>query len=278
MFHLRDKLEKDVFEFSRIFKDYWSEHSGSKIIPSFILITSDGLCNAIILLKSNELLTTTARALRTGAGIKSFAVGIDGDIRTNCAGESLSVLKVESESMELRIFPYSFVDAGRLEWGQEHEILDCSPWFKYQVILHMNPQMEEIEEIGKSLGFSSQRNYFHSLRFVFSYLEKNSDIYIIDLISPSHPEWVDANEKLTLICNDLLKKGWVTKELHGKLVATQELLGKASFTHQVERLIAEHIDQCNMNEFSNPAVFAELLHQKIFDYKHDLDRGESIAW
>jgi hypothetical protein len=88
MFHLRDKLEKDIFEFSKIFKTYWSQHSGSKVIPSFLLITSDGICNAIILLKSNDLLEVTAKALRTGAGIKSFAVGVDGDIRKNCAGDS----------------------------------------------------------------------------------------------------------------------------------------------------------------------------------------------
>lgn len=278
MFRLRDKLEKDVFEFSRLFKVYWSEHSGSKIIPSFILITSEGVCNAIILLKSNDLIETTARALRTGAGIKSFAIGVDGDIRTNCAGESLSVLKVQPESLELRIFPYSFVDPGQLEWGQEHEVLDCSPWAKYQVILHTNLQMDEIEDIRKSLGFTQQRNYFHSLRFVFSYLEKNPEIYVIDLISPMHPEWVDASEKLVMICDDLLRKKWINNDLHGRLISTQSFLGKTSFIHQVESLIAENSEQCNMNEFVNPAVFAELLHRKIFDYRHDLCKGESIVW
>lgn len=278
MFHLRDKLEKDIFEFSKIFKTYWSQHSGSKVIPSFLLITSDGVCDAIILLKSNDLLEVTAKALRSGAGIKSFAVGVDGDIRKNCAGDTLSVLKVDLGSMELKIFPYSFVDHNNLEWGQEQNVVDCSQWINYQSILHMDTQMDNVEEIGKSLGFTPQRSYFHSLRFVFSYLEKNSDIYVIDLISASHPEWVDANEKLVLICDDLLKRGWIPKELHESLIATEDLLGKASFTHQVERLLTEHVDRCNMKEFVSSAVFAELLHRKIFDYEHDICKSELIAW
>jgi hypothetical protein len=115
------------------------------------LITSDGICNAIILLKSNDLLEVTAKALRTGAGIKSFAVGVDGDIRKNCAGDALSVLKVDLESMELKIFPYSFVDHNNLEWGQEQNVVDCSQWINYQSILNMDSQIDNIEEIGKMM-------------------------------------------------------------------------------------------------------------------------------
>jgi len=180
--------------------------------------------------------------------------------------------------MALKIFPYKINELFEVEWNQDCENIDCSSYLRFQSILHQNSNDEEMDAMGAGFGFSKERRYFHNLRMVLGYIEKNPDIYIIDLASPLHPEWVDADNKLEGLCNILKSRKWISEECHRRLVSVKEKLGKPSFVMDIANIISYHKGTCNMKEFVSPEVFAEILHNKIFDYKFDLNHGEGITW
>jgi hypothetical protein len=142
----------------------------------------------------------------------------------------------------------------------------------------MTDAKDDVAQIVSTLGFSEDRQYFHNLRFVFSYLEKNENLYIIDLISPSNPEWVDASDKLVKLLDFLERKKIISTTCKKEIQNIKDYLGKAIFVHKVEEIAKENWQMCDAHQLVSPAVFAEILHHKIFDYKYDLHNFELISW
>jgi hypothetical protein len=278
MFRLQDKRERNVFEFSKLFKEFWSEHSHSVVIPSYVVLSRNEICSAILLFRDNSIIEKTLRVLRNGAGVTSFGICVDGDVTNNSVGEVLSVIDIKSDSIVTKLFPYEIRDDFQISWNGELDILDATNFYKFQSILHQESNQTDLQEIISSLGFSEERQYFHSLRFVFSFLEKNENIYIIDLLSPSHPDWVDAEEKLHRLLQVLEKRNLITNVCSSEIYNIRNLLGKASFVHDVEKIVKKHWALCHQQDLVSPAIFAELLHRKIFDYNYDLHNAELISW
>lgn len=282
MFKLQDEKEKNVFEFAKIFKKFWSEHSHSSVIPSYVIFGRNNICSAIILFKDNSIIENTIRVLRSGAKIDSFALCIDGDITKNSVGNVLSVVDIKPNSMTTKLFNYNIKDDFDVVWTNEDDVVDCSKYHRFQSILHQHfnstDVKDDVKELISNFGFSEDRQYFHNLRFVFSYLGKNENLYIIDLISPSKPEWVDAFEKLTKLLDFLERKKIISATCREEIQNAKEHLGKATFVRKVEEIAKKNWHMCDDHELVDPAVFAEILHHKIFDYKYDLHNFELISW
>jgi hypothetical protein len=282
MFKLQDEREKNVFEFAKTFKEFWSEHSHSAVIPSYVVFGRNNICSAIILFKDNSIIENTIRILRSAAKIDSFALCIDGDITKNSVGNVLSVVDVKPNSMAMKLFNYSIEDNFDVSWTGELDIVDCSRYCRFQAILHQDLSLtdakDDVAHIISTLGFSEDRQYFHNLRFVFSYLEKNESLYIIDLISPANPDWVDASDKLVKLLDFLERKKFISATCKKEIQNIKDCLGKAAFVRKVEEIAKENWQMCDAHKLVSPAVFAEILHHKIFDYKYDLHNFELISW
>lgn len=278
MFKLRDKKETNVFDFSKLFKEFWSEHSQSVIIPSYVILSKKNFCAAILLFKNNDIIESTIRVLRNGAGIDSFALCIDGDITKNFAGNALTVSHINKDIIQTKIFNYEIDENYQIDWVGDLEYLDPHYFYKFQSILHQDSSLNDIQDIVSHLGYAEDRQYFHNLRFVFSFLEKNENIYVIDLISASHPEWIDAEEKFIKLLDNLKLRKFISAECANELVVLKKHLGKAGFGKEIEEVVKKHWENCNTQELTSPAVFSEILHRKVFDYKYDLHNYESICW
>jgi len=278
MFKLRDKKETNVFDFSKLFKEFWSEHSQSVIIPSYVVLGKNNICAAILLFKNNDLIENTIRVLRNGGGIDSFALCIDGDISKNFCGNALTVSQINKETIQTKIFNYEIDENYQVEWIGDVEYLNLQYFYKFQAILHQDSSLKDIQEIVSHLGYSEDRQYFHSLRFVFSFLENNENIYVIDLISSSHPEWIDAEQKFIKLLNNMKARNIINHECAYELENTKYHLGKNGFGQKVEEIVKKHWQNCNNQELVSPAVFSEILHRKVFDYKYDLQNYETICW
>lgn len=275
MFKLTYESEANVFAFAKKVKEFWSEKSESALMPACVVLRHHCAVVSVLICKREEILLDVVKACRIGAGIDGVSICIDRNIESK--GLSLLVSSISQTGIAARKIRYSIDDRREIHWGED---LDSSPevWRPFEAAMSRELSFDEIRRIGAGLGFSLDRQFFHCMRQVFSYLSHNEDIYVIDLVSPRHPEWVDAESKLSKLCESLFSRGIITMSCRDELISAGEYLGKMAFLDEVEQIVCRNIGALDAFVMSNPKDFAERLHQKIFDFRFDLHNSEMIHW
>lgn len=275
MFKLIFESDSNAFVFAKKVKEFWSKKSEFASMPAYVVLRRLDVVVSVLICKREEILLDVVKACRIGAGIDGVSICIDRNMESE--GRSLLVSSISQSGTTARIIRYSSDDKREIHWGEE---LGSSPevWRPFEAAMLRELSFDEIRRIGSGLGFSLDRQFFHCMRQVFSYLSQNEDIYVIDLVSPRHPEWVEAESKLSKLCENLVSKGLISVACRDELISAGEYLGKMAFLDEVEKIVSRHIEGVDGSFASNPRDFAEKLHQKIFDFRFDLHNSETIHW
>lgn len=266
--------EKHIFNFVKDFSQYWLMHSKSSFIPSFAIVGKDDSFSAIVIFKNDDDILSVIKDYKIGSGINFVAVC--SQINKN-KKSYISTFVCNKDVASGKHLCFNCDMNLNIEWLQEH---DVSPENKLIFILKNTINNLEAVSINfiDELGFTQERQYYHNIRNVSSYVKKKYDVFILDLLSGKHPDWCDAKIKFEKLLEYLKSKKIIPDDCYAELLKTHLYLGNKKFISEVESIVRKYEEKIDNKILISPALFAETLHLKIFDFDYDLHKSELICW